>query len=156
MTGTGLEFEYDDGGRKAAGFRGAASDCTCRAIAIATGTAYRDVYDALNDAATRERRPKRGTKSSARTGVKRTTIRRFLADCGWTWVPTMGIGTGCRVHMRAEELPIGTLILSLSKHLTVVRIFGGEHGQWGVIRDTYDPSREGTRCVYGYWHQVPA
>ncbi len=21
----------------------------------------------------------------------------------------------------------------------------------GVINDTHDPSREGTRCVYGYW-----
>ena len=21
----------------------------------------------------------------------------------------------------------------------------------GAVRDTYDPSRDGTRCVYGYW-----
>jgi len=24
----------------------------------------------------------------------------------------------------------------------------------GVINDTYDCSREGTRCVYGYWEKV--
>jgi len=31
----------------------------------------------------------------------------------------------------------------LSRHLTTVID--------GVIYDTYDPSREGTRCVYGYY-----
>lgn len=25
----------------------------------------------------------------------------------------------------------------------------------GVIRDTHDPSRDGTRCVYGYWTAEP-
>jgi hypothetical protein len=24
----------------------------------------------------------------------------------------------------------------------------------GVIHDTFDPSRGGTRCVYGYWIKV--
>ena len=37
-----------DGGRKAAGFKGKAGDCATRAIAIATGHEYRQVYDRLN------------------------------------------------------------------------------------------------------------
>ena len=51
-------WAYDDGGRAAAGFKGEAGDCVTRAIAIATGRPYREVYDALwqrlrNHAATR-------------------------------------------------------------------------------------------------------
>ena len=62
---------------------------------------------------------------------------------GWKWTPTMGIGTGCRVHLRPEELPGGRIIVSLSKHWCAVID--------GVPHDTHDPSRGGTRCVYGYW-----
>ena len=46
-----MEFRrwvYDDGGRKAAEFSDHSDDCACRAIAIATGKPYRQVYDELN------------------------------------------------------------------------------------------------------------
>ena len=63
-------FRLDDGGRKAAGFKGAAGDCVCRSIAIATGKPYAEVYDDLNAAGKAERKSKkRRSKSSARTGV---------------------------------------------------------------------------------------
>ena len=142
-------FVYDDGGRAAAGFPGGARDCVTRAIAIATGTPYRDVYDALNWAATRERRTKRRRyrRSGADTGVFKPTVRRYLQHLGWQWHSTMGIGTGCRVHLRADELPPGRLIVSVSRHLCAVID--------GVVHDTHDPSREGTRCVYGYWSRTP-
>jgi len=55
----------------------------------------------------------------------------------------MGIGTGCKVHLREEELPKGKIIASVSKHLTTVID--------GIIHDTHDPQRNGTRCVYGYY-----
>jgi hypothetical protein len=55
----------------------------------------------------------------------------------------MGIGTGCSVHLRANELPPGRLIVSVSKHLVGVID--------GVIHDTHDCSRAGDRCVYGYF-----
>jgi len=38
-------FVYNDGGRKEAGFNGYTGDCVIRAIAIATGKPYREVYD---------------------------------------------------------------------------------------------------------------
>ena len=73
-----MEFVRDDGGRAAAGYKGEASDCVCRAIAIATGLPYQTVYDALNGLAANERpaRRKRG-KSSSRTGVYKATFIVF-------------------------------------------------------------------------------
>ena len=134
----------DDGGRSAAGYRGEAGDCVARSVAIATGLPYQEVYDAINDAGKGDRvTRKRSGRSSARTGVYKPTLRRYLAGLGWQWVPTMRIGSGCTVHLRAEELPAGRLVVSLSKHVTAVIN--------GDVHDTYDPSRGGTRCVYGYW-----
>lgn len=131
-------FVYDDGGRPA-GFGNATRDCVTRAIAIATGQSYAEVYAALNTAAARER-PRCGKRrSSARTGVRKATIRRYLESLGWQWTPTMGIGTGCRVHLAAGELPAGRLIVSVSRHLVAVID--------GVIHDTADPSRDGSRCA---------
>lgn len=110
----------------------------------ATGKPYQEVYDELNEASKDERRSRRRSrKSSARTGVHKPTIRRYMKALGWTWTPTMQIGSGCRVHLRADELPGGKLVVSLSRHLTAVVD--------GVVQDTHDPSRGGTRCVYGYF-----
>jgi hypothetical protein len=115
-----------------------------RAIAIATGKPYREVYDALNALATSERRGKRKRGvSSARTGVYRITYERYLLSLGWTWTPTMRIGQGCTTHLRADELPAGRIVCSLTKHLCAVID--------GVVHDTGDPSRDGERCVYGYY-----
>lgn len=138
---------YDDGGRRAAGHRGETYDCVCRSIATATGLPYDVIYAGLNEEAMRERpgcsKRRGGRRSNARTGVFRATIHRFLTKLGWSWVPTMKIGTGCRVHLLKEELPAGRLVVSCSKHITAMID--------GVIHDTYDPSRDETRCVYGYW-----
>jgi hypothetical protein len=138
---------YNDGGRAAAGFRGNADDCVCRSIAIATGEAYLTIYERLNALGSLERTGKRKRgKSTARTGVYKQTIRRYMESIGWAWVPTMQIGSGCKVHLRSEELPSGRLVVQASKHLTAVID--------GVIHDTHDPSRDGTRCVYGYWYKA--
>lgn len=139
-----MAFQFNDGGRKVAGYKGDAGDCVCRSIAIATERPYQEIYDGLNEAAKSERRSKRKRgRSSARTGVHRATLRRYLAGLGWEWTPTMQIGSGCKVHLRADELPSGRLIVSVSRHITTMID--------GVIQDTFDPSRDGTRCVYGYW-----
>ena len=137
-------WKYDDGGREAAGYKGQAGDCVTRAIAIATGKQYQEVYDALNNLAVNERvgKHKRG-KSSARNGVYRATFEKYLLSLGWKWTPTMAIGQGCKVHLKADELPQGNLIVSVSRHMVAVIN--------GVIHDTHDPARDGTRCVYGYW-----
>ena len=138
-----MTWTHDDGGRASAGFRGEAGDCVTRAIAIATGRPYRDVYDALFDKA-RARRLK-GREASPRDGVPRKVYDPYLESLGWTWTPTMQIGRGCTVHLRADELPAGRIIARLSRHLCAVID--------GVVHDTFDPSRDGTRCVYGYWKE---
>ena len=60
----------------------------------------------------------------------------------------MFIGQGCKVHLRADELPKGRLVVALSKHIVAIID--------GVIHDTGDPSRGGTRCVYGYFQNNAA
>lgn len=141
-----MKFQYDDGGRSAAGFKGTTGDCVCRAIAIATSAPYREVYDAINALARDERMTKRHRRrSSARNGVARSSYDPYLRSRGWEWVPTMTVGSGCTVHLRADELPSGRLIVRVSKHILAVID--------GVIHDTHDDQRGGTRCVYGYYRQ---
>lgn len=137
-----IPFKYNDGGRSAAGFKGDANDCVTRAVAIVTGKPYRAVYNEINAMGAKER-GKNKTKSSARTGVSKRTTRRYLASLGFIWTPTMFIGSGCKVHLQPGELPLGKLIVQLSGHTTTVID--------GVIHDTYNPSRWGNRCVYGYY-----
>lgn len=140
------QFKASDGGRADAGFRGHTGDCVTRSIAIATDTPYREVYDALNELAKTERKTKRMRRgSSARTGVYRKTYERYLIALGWTWTPTMQIGSGCTTHLTANELPAGRLIVAVSRHITTMID--------GVVHDTHDPSRDGRRCVYGYYRQ---
>lgn len=145
-----MTWIYDDGGRAAAGYKGSTGDCVTRAIAIATGVPYQTVYDALNENIKEDPMRYRGKvrKSSSRTGVFRKHSQRFLEELGWIWTPTMQIGSGCRVHLRADELPAGRVICKVSKHLVAVID--------GVIHDTHDCSREGTRCVYGYYQAKEA
>lgn len=141
-----MKFIFNDGGRELAGYKGQTKDCVTRSISIATGKPYQEAYDALNELAKNERLSKRKkTKSHAAKGVYRSTYERYLNSLGWTWVPTMKIGSGCKVHLCAGELPSGRLIVRVSKHITAVID--------GTIHDLYDCSREGTRCVYGYWRK---
>jgi hypothetical protein len=111
---------------------------------VAAGLSYREVYDGINLMARDERPRGDRRRSDARIGVHKATLDRFLAARGWSWAPTMAIGSGCQIHLCPEELPPGRLIVRVSKHITAVID--------GVIRDTHDPSRNGTRCVYGFWY----
>lgn len=142
-------FVYNDGGRSIAGFKGTAGDCVCRAICIATGKPYKEVWDYLASQSYSQRESKRVKKKSNTAdkgiSVKRKWFSDYMKSLGFKWQPTMGIGSGCKVHLKADELPTGTIICSLSKHYTTVID--------GVIHDIYDCSREGTRCVYGYYYK---
>ncbi len=139
-----MEWVYDDGGRSQY-FKGKnAGDCAFSVIAIATGKDYMEVYNDINVLAKDERITKRRpTRSSARNGVYIETLKKLMASYGWKWVATTEIGTGCKVHLRADELPSGNIVARVSNHMTAVID--------GVCHDLYDPSREGTRCVYGYF-----
>lgn len=142
-----MNFIYDDGGRSKY-FKGQnVGDCVTRAICNATSLDYKKVYDDLNKLALNEntKSHRGGKKSSSRNGVFKETYKKYLETLGWKWKPTMLVGQGCKVHLREDELPKGTIICSVSKHLTCIKD--------GVLYDTYDCSRNGTRCVYGYWYK---
>lgn len=125
---------YDNGGRAKYFRAGNVRDCAARAIAIASGRDYKEVYDALGTLAGK----------SVRNGCPKKVGRLYIEKTlGWKWTPFMGIGTGCTHHVRADELPAGTIIVKASKHLICVKN--------GVVHDTYDSTRGGTRCAYGYW-----
>lgn len=137
-----MKFIFNDGGRAEAGFKGRApGDCVTRAIAIATGRTYQDVYDDLNRFARSNYRHAR--PSTSRTGINPKTTRDYLSSLGWDWNPVMKIGSGCKVHMQAGELPSGRIIVKLTGHVCAVID--------GVQNDLSDNSRDGQRCVYGYW-----
>lgn len=133
-----MEWVYDDGGRSQYFEAEHVGDCACRAIAIATERDYKQVYSELA-----RMQKAQGRKRSARNGVTIDNVRKYMENHGWRWVPTMKVGQGCKVHMRKYELPSGRIVCRLSGHVAAVID--------GVLHDTYDCTREGTRCVYGYW-----
>ena len=141
-----------DGGRRAAGFKGTNGDCVCRSIAIVTKRPYSLVYDELAELNARMRKTQRrvettGTKTASH-GIYTTSklFKDYMAAQGFVWTPTMSIGSGCKVHLRADELPKGRLIISVSRHYTAVID--------GVLHDTHDCTHGGKRCVYGYWRKL--
>lgn len=135
-----MRIVFTDGGRAAAGYKGDTRDCVARALAIVTGKTYQEVYDSVNWECAQGAGFDCG---SARIGVPKNTTRKIMEKFGGVWTPLMKIGSGCKVHLRAEELPTGRIIASVSRHVVAVID--------GVIHDTHDCTREGTRCVYGYW-----
>lgn len=144
-----MKFFFNDGGRSASGFLGETLDCVCRSIAIVTGKPYSEVYSELQERSKQERRSKcRVRRSSPNTGIYTDSkwFRDYMAELGYGWTPCMAIGTGCKVHLRENELPQGSLIVAVSKHYTAVVD--------GVLNDTTDCSRNGNRCVYGYWKKL--
>ena len=129
-----MKWNYNDGGRSKY-FRAASNrDCVIRAVAIAAQADYKEVYDTC----------KKISGKTPADGVTKKDVKKLLARYNGQWVPTMGIGTGCKTHLKDGELPAkGRIVCQCSGHLTAVTD--------GVIQDTFNPDRNETRCVYGYW-----
>ena len=145
-----MEFNFNDGGRAEAGYKGRTGDCVTRAVAIAAELPYKEVYDRLAEGNANQRVTKRSRKTTARQktashGISTTRkwFKDYMKSLGFKWVSTMGIGTGCKVHLKSDELPSGRVIARVTRHYCAVID--------GVINDTYNPSRDETRCVYSYW-----
>lgn len=144
-----MKFQVNDGGRAAAGYHGEAADCVCRAVSIASDLPYQAVYDALAEGNSKQRQTRKTPKSSGqhsarnRILTKRKWFDDYMTSLGFRWVPTMQIGQGCKVHLKDGELPMGRLVVSVSKHMAAVID--------GVLNDAYQCDRDETRCVYGYY-----
>lgn len=135
---------YNDGGRAEAGFKGKAGDCLTRALSIITNHSYKEIHDLVDSFSAEEKVAKKQRhQSGADAGVYKKTAMKVVESLGGKWISCMGVGTGCKVHLRAEELPSGRIIARVSHHFVAVID--------GIIYDTFDPSRGGNRCVYGYW-----
>lgn len=129
-----MEFVWNDGGRAACGFVGSTGDCVTRAIAIATGKVYRDVYDSLSDL----------SEQTARHGVYQDEIDAYLRREGWSQAKARMIDP--------DAIPSGVLILQFdpssqsrkrTRHLACVI----DH----TLHDTWNPFEDSEYVVESYW-----
>jgi hypothetical protein len=145
-------WERTDGGRRAAGYGGPASDCVARAITIATEKPYAEVFEALKETAADYVR--RWPQSKAAGWIKKSrgeeknahgcydaVSSRYLKSIGWKYTRTKG-----RLFLRADQLPRGRLVVHVNRHFVAVID--------GVIHDTYDSGGAGKRPVEGYWQKA--
>lgn len=147
-----MDFVYNDGGRSRYFKAKSVGDCVTRAIAIATRTDYKEVYDSLNKLAKAERvGSKKRHISSSRNGVYKITERKYLESIGWSYKPLMKIGASEHYYLTESdletlELDDGRYILQIRRHLTAVID--------GVINDTFNPSEYYDPMLYGYYYKA--
>lgn len=122
-----MHFQYDDGGRAAAGYRENAGDCVARSIAIAAELSYRQVCEALDELVAKAGACRPGW-SSANGGMPWGLCGQYIESLGWQWTPK-------QLDLRRDRLPRGRIILAMPAHYTTVIN--------GVIHDTFDASELG-------------
>jgi hypothetical protein len=132
-----MEFIWHDGGRAACGFVGSAGDCVPRAIAIATGEVYRDVYDLLSER----------SRKTARNGVVNAVFREYLAESGWK--------ASTDTVVTVNGLPKGVVIVEFKSeerkrhgHLSCVI----DH----TVYDTWNPFEDASYQVEQHWTLTPS
>ena len=115
-----MRYHYNDGGRCDAGFKGQTSDCVTRAIAIATGTRYRQVYRELTELT---KSMTGGLETSVASGCSNAVAHRYLIDLGWSVVPTP--------NRYLKDAPRDQRILvKLTERHDVAVINGTVHDSW--------------------------
>ena len=137
-----MDFKFNDGGRSNYYKATKVGDCGVRALAIVLDKDYKEVYKQVDHFCKTVRTKGRGF-SSPRNGIHREIMDAAAEYYGLKWVPTMKVGQGCTTHLDAKELPAGRVLCRVSNHYAAVID--------GVLNDTYDSSRGGKRCVYGYY-----
>jgi hypothetical protein len=126
-----MKYQYNDGGRKAAGFKGTAGDCGARAMAIALGLDYSAVYKELAQA-----NADNGRAKSARNGVMKDVYTEVLKRYGFVWMKAPQFAGR---KARCSDLT-GVVIAKQARHFVAVID--------GVANDAWDSTE---RMVYGYW-----
>ena len=133
-----IDYQYDDGGREAAGYRGRTGDCVVRAIAVCARQDYRAVYLTMaehmkrngyaasgNAYAIRER----NRKAPRRKGqiAARRVQDRVLELYGFRKVR---LPAGARPTFTEGRRRYGDCIVGTTKHVAAV--------VEGALRDTFD------------------
>lgn len=127
-----MSYVLSDGGRFASGRKGFAKDCATRAVAIATGMDYDDVYNLLARANKRV-----GRRKSAREGIEIEVLEIVLKHLGFVQCQAPKfVGRKARYC----DLPMGRIIARQAGHVVAVID--------GVLHDTFDSSN---RMVYKYY-----
>jgi len=143
-----MEFNFNDGGRSKY-FKNTGRDCVTRAIAIASGMDYLEVFNKIT-----ELKWKAGYNKSALHGVNTRSkwFRSQMQKWGWKWTQ---VKTYERVSLDSPKFNNGNVIISLQHHYVALID--------GVINDTYNPdqpkqrglrSESGKRIVLGYWSKI--
>ena len=128
-----LGYEYDDGGRRDAGYKGDTGDCVVRAIAIASGAPYQDVYDAMAQAMCRHgyrasgNAYGQGKRHSRGQRPARQVQTDVMAEYGFEKVK---LPKGPKPTYEEAHARYGDCIVSTTKH--VCALVGG------ALRDTSD------------------
>ena len=130
-----MEYIYNDGGRKAAGFKGVAGDCGARAMAIALNLDYKTVYKELAKA-----NADNGRAKSARNGINKDIYADVLRTYGWVWQQAPKF-VGRKA--RCSDMPSGVVVAKQAHHFVAV-IDGVANDAWNCTH----------RMVYGYWKKV--
>ena len=117
------KFTFDDGGRKAAGFKGFTNDCVVRAISIACNLQYREVYNWV-----------KAHGGNPRNGVHRGIYAPILENYGLK-EDKLSPGIGLSATLWEENLPSNCIVQTgksrrnAKGHLLAIVD--------GVVRDTY-------------------
>ena len=134
-----MNFIYDDGGRSRY-FKGReVGDCVCRAVAIASGKDYKEIYQDL----------KKAVCVTPRNGVitRSVKFRQWMTKLGFTWGSCSGIGGKQAVHFVLGELPRNKrLVCSVTKHYVAV-VNDEVHDTWDSRYNSWNELRR----IYGYW-----
>ena len=130
------QYEYNDGGRAAAGFKGKYADCGVRAMAIACQISYDEADVRCKSACLFG---KRGSRSLSK-GIFKEDMTDALKKLGWVWRPAPKF-VGRKA--RCSDMPKGRVIARMSHHFVAVID--------GVPHDTWDCTN---KMVYGYWEKA--
>jgi hypothetical protein len=128
-----MNYKHTDGGRKEAGYKGTTGDCGVRAMAIAMGLPYKEVYKELATA-----NKAFGFAKSARNGLLKEVFESVLNKHGWFWVKAPKF-----IGRKARCLDLTGLVIARQAHHFVAVLDG-------IPQDTFDSSQ---KCVYGFWQK---
>ena len=143
-----MNFIFNDGGRKEAGYKGSADDCAARAMSIALNIPYKTAYSEL---AKENKDHGKAKAKSARNRISKEIYSEVLKRHGWVWVwaPTFKVLEGYKNSegkvlfgrkAKCKDMPLGTVIARQAfYHVAVIN---------GIPQDTWDCSE---KTVYGYW-----
>lgn len=133
-----IGYQYNDGGRKAAGRRGNAGDCVVRALAIISGRPYEECYAALAEENQKVTQPRRRStkyraraasncgRRSASNGVHKAAYEKVFKAFGFVKAPLV---TPRRTYTEAYER-FGNCIVSTARHICALKD--------GKLQDTFD------------------